>query len=771
MHHRFGGYFSKKIVSNRKVFLSCLRSYALVMMIPFFISVLFYSISISETQKYATQLNNTVLISASEGLDVHLQEVRNIAHEITYNAAVRSFHGNTSGFTYPYVYKMMEVKNALVRYSLIQSFVNQYFLFFNNAQVVINDLMIYKYNDFFPNYLRLSEDAQDKLIQDINTLKLETGLIASQEMTILGEKGNYLSLVQPFSGMGNGYLMILIAQEKIDSLFSGINVGDDGAIYIANRSGQMLTATAGDADNLSSLYEATIQRVLASPQETDFILPTKNGQMLVNHLYTNANGLHYVSIQPVDVMMARVNIYRNLMIACLCVSLLFSLLLSWWQARRISTPLTVILGAVGMHGDDSDSAFKIIQDMVVTLKGDNENLQRLAADHKTLLRSSFASRLLRGCFSSEAEAERICQYVCPDYVHYTAARVILFHLQPKIEEDDGGSLLKLLGSMKMLLKEGLDSLFKQPLYYDVDEETLALIVFDVSREAMDALYQRLYEEMPTYFRECILAFSGDDVTPPLPKIARSYEQARTTMTMHTLSPGWDNGFIKWPNNNVSTVQYFYPPDVSYRLMESIIHGDLLAVDQDLDELFQANYVEYPMSPPIARLFLSELLSTAVGCLPLMNDKGDISDDMLNEYLCAIHEAPTKHQFSLLREFFHALANCAKKNSQESGGEQIRLIVDYLNENFRDSSLSLTGIAETFGFNAAILSTNFKQQTGKNLSAYLENLRIQEAQRLLRTTDMTINSISQAVGYLSSNSFCRAFRRNTGYNTSTYKSTR
>ena len=41
-------------------------------------------------------------------------------------------------------------------------------------------------------------------------------------------------------------------------------------------------------------------------------------------------------------------------------------------------------------------------------------------------------------------------------------------------------------------------------------------------------------------------------------------------------------------------------------------------------------------------------------------------------------------------------------------------------------------------------------------------------RLLRTTDWTINQISEAVGYLSASTFCRAFRRNTGYNTSTYK---
>ena len=52
--------------------------------------------------------------------------------------------------------------------------------------------------------------------------------------------------------------------------------------------------------------------------------------------------------------------------------------------------------------------------------------------------------------------------------------------------------------------------------------------------------------------------------------------------------------------------------------------------------------------------------------------------------------------------------------------------------------------------------------------YAEDLRILEAQHLLRTTNLTINQIAEKVGYPSANTFCRAFRRNTGYNTSTYK---
>lgn len=97
-------------------------------------------------------------------------------------------------------------------------------------------------------------------------------------------------------------------------------------------------------------------------------------------------------------------------------------------------------------------------------------------------------------------------------------------------------------------------------------------------------------------------------------------------------------------------------------------------------------------------------------------------------------------------------------------------MDYVKQHFVPKRyLQRFAKLKKFSINPSTLSTIFKQQTGKNISSYIEDIRIKEAMRLLRTTDWTINQISEAVGYLTASTFCRAFRRNTGYNTSTYKS--
>ena len=56
---------------------------------------------------------------------------------------------------------------------------------------------------------------------------------------------------------------------------------------------------------------------------------------------------------------------------------------------------------------------------------------------------------------------------------------------------------------------------------------------------------------------------------------------------------------------------------------------------------------------------------------------------------------------------------------------------------------------------------FKKVTGASPHAYLAALRIERAQRLLATTDLSITEISTRVGYASSSHFGKAFRQANG----------
>ncbi len=75
-------------------------------------------------------------------------------------------------------------------------------------------------------------------------------------------------------------------------------------------------------------------------------------------------------------------------------------------------------------------------------------------------------------------------------------------------------------------------------------------------------------------------------------------------------------------------------------------------------------------------------------------------------------------------------------------------------------LSLVRLAELVYFNPSYLSRLFKQETGLNLSDYINSSRMNKAMELLRSPDMKIQEVAEQVGYNSSANFTRSFRRYT-----------
>ncbi|MNW14569.1 Urease operon transcriptional activator [compost metagenome] len=61
--------------------------------------------------------------------------------------------------------------------------------------------------------------------------------------------------------------------------------------------------------------------------------------------------------------------------------------------------------------------------------------------------------------------------------------------------------------------------------------------------------------------------------------------------------------------------------------------------------------------------------------------------------------------------------------------------------------------------------------GINFSDYLEDLRMTLAKELLAETELPVFEIAERVGYSSSNTFCRAFKRINGVSTSAFRSSK
>ena len=96
-------------------------------------------------------------------------------------------------------------------------------------------------------------------------------------------------------------------------------------------------------------------------------------------------------------------------------------------------------------------------------------------------------------------------------------------------------------------------------------------------------------------------------------------------------------------------------------------------------------------------------------------------------------------------------------------------VSYVKARYSDEQLCLGQVAAHLTVSEGHLSREFKKHMGKSFSEYLIDLRLDEAKRLLRCSQMTIFEIAQRVGFSSQHYFSAQFKRKTGLAPSKYRS--
>ena len=114
-------------------------------------------------------------------------------------------------------------------------------------------------------------------------------------------------------------------------------------------------------------------------------------------------------------------------------------------------------------------------------------------------------------------------------------------------------------------------------------------------------------------------------------------------------------------------------------------------------------------------------------------------------------------------------NQKMEQADEEGEHTIVGIVRYMQEHLNEE-ISLNILAEEFHLSAQYISQLFKNEIGVNFLSYLTNIRIEQAKKLLLSTDYAVAEISERVGYSDYRVFTKAFKKAEGVTPSQYRRT-
>lgn len=202
-----------------------------------------------------------------------------------------------------------------------------------------------------------------------------------------------------------------------------------------------------------------------------------------------------------------------------------------------------------------------------------------------------------------------------------------------------------------------------------------------------------------------------------------------------------------------------------RFMTSIVNHDFYEAASALDDIVEALIQESPQPLEKIRSVVFQRLETVVAICggELHPDK---QDSELGEAFAAVARAES---FSSLKEKmldFLAVADdfCDTSQSQNKYVQVKR----FVEENYTSPAMGAAMICERFKFSSSYLSKLVRRETGSGVVDLIHSVRIGRALELLEKTDMSIQDIAYAVGFVNRWTFIRAFKNFEATSPSTYR---
>lgn len=216
----------------------------------------------------------------------------------------------------------------------------------------------------------------------------------------------------------------------------------------------------------------------------------------------------------------------------------------------------------------------------------------------------------------------------------------------------------------------------------------------------------------------------------------------------------------------------YESRMAYPLNEEkklISYIKLLKEDMILTSIEEFFEAIQKMSPNETRWSINQLMVSVLHMIMTLNYKmKDGSPVDWKEWTNQINATDTREEMKEV--LIHLLENLSGEQDSGSGAKSriANKIKQYVDEHYREDTLSVTEIASYTGFSTNYVRLIFKNEFGDSISDYIQNKRIEKAKELLRTSNYTSKEIAGMVGYTDNRYFYVVFKRIVGETADSYR---
>ena len=753
-----------------------LTAYLLFLIFVFIFS--FYAVYVNQNFIKSETLSHrkTQLDSTINTISIRLKEVENIVYQLGNLPGINSFlnMNSISGKEY---FQLQKTWKSIPDYTLGNEFIEDLFIYFKNSDVLMSSQKAsYRSYLFYDTMIRYPRHTYDQWMDQMVFPLSSNHYFEVQEIEIDSFRFDGLTLAQSLpmsfnSNLKGTVLAILRANILTDPLES--IVGTSGKYQISDSDGTKLLSSFADSEReIASPYTSMDNdygyKEISIEGERWFLISSRS----------DSNGWSYSVALPESIIFLKVNNIRRLTLLLAFIAMMLIIPGALLIAHFNSLPFRRIFRSVSLYsGKKTNSGpIELIENAVDDILTENTRLTRSLEDQDPIMRNRTIERIIRGRYKTE-EALRNALEVRKIYISGDKFLTVTGMLESGYGDINEGESLQRLNLFAVLVQETIQNLLgDRALSCNFEEDIIAIVIsvedYENFRSELENLLGNIKKTLHANHGLNIV-FAGGSLRESIMDMYISTIEALNTL--EHIKQGNTGALLWYDAVGADSTGYYYPFNLEHRLSNFIRSGQQEQVRTLFSVLWEENFDKRDLSRSDVRSFLREVVSTIAKTFHSLNEK---QKDMLRELplkLKALRDsirAMKSHiegkaiydEILKLTGELHVVIDDAKLSHNDKLINDIRT---YIENNYRDFNLSLAGIADNFKLTEAYLSNFFKEQAGSKYSAYIEQLRIGKAKELLED-DISIADIVSQIGYVSKNTFYKAFKRSEGISPGAYR---
>lgn len=600
-----------------------------------------------------------------------------------------------------------------------------------------------------------------------------------EQVSVSGRPVNLSTYIYPISNSSAkpyGAVFFLIEERTINKLIQNILGTNSGFVFIMNGRDIIAQHTHGE----DAKHTAQVQQWLQTQSATAPVSEARINDMnyTVINVKSEINGWSYITVMPSAHVLNKVDQSRKIFNWTIIAVFVLGILMAVSFAERNYRPFRKLIAAISngqrtrlQTVSGKSNEIDLISDYVSEMNKECEGLMGKLQSQAAIIKEQSLLRLVEGSLEDKDQPDKrsAVSSLQLDRTHFAVLIFVIDNYKQFIGEYPK-SMQAILKYSLIKLTEELFSELGNGFGAELTEDRGIVFLLNMNEEAarLDHIIHRVGQVKLAFKQDFhfTMTVGVGDIYADCLMIPQSFLQAKQA-TRYRFIRGRDQVISHSELQNAKNGEHWYPLELEPQLLKAIKQGNGAQLQKAVRDTMD-NIVSRHMSLEAVEFICFDIVNTVMKALIELNIETDHRIEQMVEELYVPRFETMEELESFIIDFCRRVCHHIVQQKESKNYALLENIQAYLNNNFRDSTIDLNRIAETFGISASYATRFFKDHTDSSIMRYIDELRMDLAKRLIGTTTLTLKEIMLETGYVDSTNFIRKFKKIEGVTPMEYR---